>query len=320
MNLRRVKIASLPTDLYRMNRLSDYLGLDVYIKRDDNTGLALGGNKARKLEFLLGEALDKGSKSVITTGAVQSNHARQTAAACALSGLECHLVLEGGKSVPNQGNLLLDRLLGAEVHIVKDEDEANMYINALQAKLAAEGKNPYVIPVGGSTPVGAAGYFAAMMELFSQSREHGISFDKIIFASGSGGTHAGLLAGALCLGVAPSLLGVSVSRAAALLRRQTVDLANALLSRVGFPALATPSDVNVTDQFIGPGYGVPSDEAKEAIRLFAHLEGVLLDPVYTAKAAAALLHMAKEGTIQGNILFWHTGGSPVLFAMGDQII
>lgn len=320
MNLGRVKMASLPTDLYRMNRLSDYLGQEVYIKRDDNTGLALGGNKARKLEFLLGEALDKGCKSVITTGAVQSNHARQTAAACAIVGLECHLVLEGDKNAANQGNLLLDRLLGAVVHIVKDEDDANRYMQVLQAKLAAEGKSPYVIPVGGSTPVGAAGYFAAMMELFNQLREPGVSFSKIIFASGSGGTHAGLLAGALCLGVAPSLLGVSVSRTAATLRKQTADIANALLSRIGFPALAAPSDVNITDQFIGSGYGVPSDEAKEAIRLFARLEGVLLDPVYTAKAAAALVHMAKEGTIHGNILFWHTGGTPALFAMGDQII
>ena len=314
--LPRVKIAMLPTALEETPRLSKELGIALFVKRDDNTGLALGGNKARKLEYLVGEALELGADTLITTGAAQSNHCRMTAAAAAKAGLSCHLVLNGTALAVKQGNLLLDELLGAKVHFL-GSDEATLAparMQELAAELTASGARPYLVPLGGSSPVGAVAYVTAMRELIVQSPD--AAFDFIVHASGSAGTQAGLIAGVKHFGLPTRVVGISVSRPKSRLAGEVMALCRDTLLHAKSEAHVLTEDVVVYDDYVGRGYGLPTEASTSALLLFARREGIILDPVYTAKAAAGLIDLVRRGVIPAGsrVLFWHTGGTPALFA------
>ncbi len=318
----RVQLAALPTALQPALRFSKALGgkVNIWIKRDDNSGLALGGNKARKLEFLLAEALLQGCDTVITTGGPQSNHCRMTAAAAAKLGMQCHLVFNSREFDLRQGNLLLDELLGAQLHWRNpaEVDDIAQEMSKLAAELQAQGRKPYVIPVGGSNPVGALGYVNAVRELLQQADALNLQFSAFVHASGSGGTQAGLLAGVLLHHLPTEVIGVSVSRPRPVLEPTVTELTDLVLSLLNC-SLDPTEHVQVLDQFVGEGYGIPTPESEEALQLLARTEGLIIDPVYTAKAVAGLIHAVRTGRWPegSNVLFWHTGGSPALFA--DQI-
>jgi L-cysteate sulfo-lyase len=315
----RVKLAALPTALDHAPRLSHELGVSLYLKRDDNTGLALGGNKARKLEYLAGQALALGCDTLITTGGPQSNHCRMTAAAAAKLGLECHLAFTSEQIPVTQGNLLLDVLLDAKLHYIGVGDSSSApddFMADLAAKLRHQGKRPYIIPLGGSNSVGALGYIRGVMELMGQAEEAGVCFDYVAHASGSAGTQAGLLAGVKYFALPSKVLGMSVSRPAARLSTEVLSLCNETLAKIGSGKLVAADEVHVYDQYVGGGYGVPTELSLEATALFARLEGVIVDPVYTAKGAAGMIDLIRRGVIErgSNVLFWHTGGAPAHFA------
>ncbi|MBT9153578.1 MAG: L-cysteate sulfo-lyase [Firmicutes bacterium] len=314
--LPRVKLAMLPTALEEAPRLCKELDITLFVKRDDNTGLALGGNKARKLEYLVGEAVELGADTLITTGAPQSNHCRMTAAAAAKVGLACHLVLNGTALTVKQGNLLLDELLGAKVHFLGSDDAslAPARMQGLNDELTARGARPYLVPLGGSSPVGAVAYVMAIEELLTQSC--GQNFDYIVHASGSAGTQAGLLAGVKSFGLPTRVIGISVSRPQVRLAREVLELCRDTLTHAGAEIRVEEDDVIVYDEYVGRGYGLPTEASTSALELFARREGIILDPVYTAKAAAGLIDLVRRGTIPAHsrVLFWHTGGMPALFA------
>jgi D-cysteine desulfhydrase family pyridoxal phosphate-dependent enzyme len=308
----RIRFANLPTPVESLPRLSAELGGPrLLVKRDDLTGIAFGGNKIRKLEFLLAEAQANGAKTVITAGAVQSNHCRQTAAACARLGLRCQLVLSGIK--PNQatGNLLLDQLFDAQVIWNTGEDREKALQETFQRAWEA-GQRPYLIPYGGSNPTGATGYVYAMKEMLDQ----GYRPDWVVFASSSSGTQAGMVTGARLFGYPGKVLGISVDEVEATLKEKVANLANATSELLGEKTEFTPTDIFVCADYLGEGYGVMGKAEIEAIRLFARLEGLLLDPVYTGRAAAGLIDLTSKGFFKSNetVLFWHTGGGPALFS------
>jgi D-cysteine desulfhydrase family pyridoxal phosphate-dependent enzyme len=315
----RIRIAHLPTPIEPLPRLSSRLGgPNLWVKRDDLTGLAGGGNKARKLEFLVAEALAKGADTLVTCGAVQSNHARQTAAAAAKLGLGCTLVLRGREPLESQGNLLLDRLLGAEIVWAEDRPADERLVEVAE-ELRASGRRPYLVPYGGSTPVGACGYVAAMEELLDQATREGISFDRIVFPSSSGGTQAGLAVAARALSYKGEALGISVDLTARDLQEKLAPLATATAELLELPASFAPEDFLVEDAYTGAGYAVLGDLEREAIRTAAETEGLLLDPVYTGRAFGGLLDLIRQGAFDPGerLLFWHTGGIPALFAYSD---
>ena len=323
----RFHLADLPTPLELMNRLGGALsGPEIWIKRDDQTGLATGGNKARKLELLIADALDHDADVVLTVGAVQSNHCRQTAAAAARAALDCVLVLRGEAPPRDQwtGNLLLDHLLGARICWSGDADPLDTLHAAAETERSA-GRKPYVIPYGGSNPVGAAAYALAFEELWEQiqagSPHQPLDFDRIIFASSSGGTQAGLIVGAKACGYQGQVLGISVDKTGGHLRETVAALLAPTAARLGLELDLGPEDVHVNDRYLGGGYAVLTDAEREAVRLVAGLEGILLDPVYTGKAMAGLIDMIRRGEIRANetVLFWHTGGTPALFAYADEL-
>ena len=312
----RVSIAHLPTPLEMLPRLTAHLGgPQLWVKRDDQTGLATGGNKTRKLEFLVAEALAQGADTLITCGAAQSNHARQTAAAAARFGLACTLVLRGEPAPQAQGNLLLDELLGAEI-VWAGADDLTARLEGTADALRSRGRRPYVVPYGGSNPVGVCGYVAAMEELLAQAAQAGLSFDHIVLASSSGGTQAGLTVAARALGYRGRILGISVDLPADPLRRRMAELATATADYLGLPLTFAPEDFAVEDGYRGGGYGVISDLEREAIRLLARTEGLLLDPVYTGRAFGGLIDLIRRGAFSSGerVLFWHTGGVAGLFA------
>jgi D-cysteine desulfhydrase len=318
----RVSIAHLPTPLERLPRLTAQLGgPELWIKRDDQTGLATGGNKARKLEFLVADALAQGAATLVTAGAAQSNHARQTAAAAAKFGLGCTLVLRGAEPPQAQGNLLLDRLLGAQVIWAGGEPLAEAMAQAA-GELQAAGHRPYVVPYGGSNPSGASGYVAAMEELLAQCAERDLHFDHVVLASSSGGTQAGLAVGARALRHTGRILGISVDEPADALRRKLAGLATATAERLGLGFTFMPEDFAVDDGYLGGGYGVVGDLEREALRTLARMEGVLLDPVYTGRAFGGLLDLVRRGTFRSDerVLFWHTGGTAGVFAYRNELI
>jgi len=324
------KLAFLPTPLHAMPRLNGWLqdqgiAAEIWIKRDDQTGLALGGNKTRKLELLLGDALALGADTLITTGAVQSNHCRQTAAAAAQAGLECHLVLGGRPPETPNGNLLLDLLLGATLHWTTRENRLNR-LRELEMELRDSGRRPYFITYGGSDPVGASGYALALHELQQQVRDNGIEIDAIIVASSSGGTQAGLVAGAWQTGWNVPILGISIDALKAGLQSAVADLATRTVAHMGSRHTFAADDIHVDDGYLGAGYGVVSHLENEAIKLAAQFEGILLDPVYTGRAFGGLIDILRRHPDRllaakhpGRILFWHTGGSPALFAYTDDL-
>jgi D-cysteine desulfhydrase len=317
-----VSIAHLPTPIEPLHRLSKHLGgPEIIIKRDDLTGLATGGNKTRKLEFLVAEALAKGCDHLVTTGAPQSNHCRQTAAAAAQFGLGCSLILRG--EAPNQisGNLLLDKLLGAHIYWCGKGDSSAL-IRELSDELHAMGHTPYVIPLGGSNVVGATGYVKAMQELMAQLHAERNNVDFIVFPSSSGGTQAGMVLGAHIYGFQGQVFGISVDHPADALRTQVAALATATATHLGLEPLSIVDQILVNDDYLGQGYAIVGEIEREAIRLVAQREGILLDPVYTGRAMGGLIDLVRWGafTRGQTVLFWHTGGTAALPAFADKLL
>ena len=322
MTIPRLHFAHLPTPIEPLPRLSAALGGPrLFIKRDDQTGLALGGNKTRKLEFLVAAAQAEGAGTLVTAGAWQSNHCRQTAAAAARFGLDCTLVLAGPPPTEATGNLLLDRLLGADIVPVADRADRDQVLQRTGEELAAQGRAPYVIPVGGSSPTGALGYcFAVEEALAQQVPVAGAEFDWMVFCTSSSGTHAGLVLGQRLFGYGGQVLGISNDHPAAWVQRQVASLASAASEKLGPRIDFSHADVRVNDDYCAAGYGVLTAAEREAIALFARLEGILLDPVYTGRAAAGLIDLIRQGFFDksARVLFWHTGGQAALFASDYQ--
>jgi D-cysteine desulfhydrase family pyridoxal phosphate-dependent enzyme len=323
MDQPRLRFAALPTPLQFAARLTEELGGPrIYLKRDDLTGLALGGNKTRKLEYLVADAQAMGATHLITTGAAQSNHARQTAAAARLAGMECHLVLNAANPEPDvQGNLLLDHLLGAKVHIVATQAERPAKMEEIAADLADSGAVPYIIPGGGSNGVGSLGYVAAMLEIQGQLLELGVAPKALYFAAGGGGTHSGIIMGAKLFGIDFNCIGIMVEGDNAGGIERATRVAGWTAERLGITNPVSPDDILVDAGHVGEGYGIPTDEGIAAIKLLARTEGVLIDPVYTAKAFAGMLADIRDGmyTADDSIIFLHTGGVPALFAQRDLL-
>jgi D-cysteine desulfhydrase family pyridoxal phosphate-dependent enzyme len=319
-----MRLATLPTPLQYAARLTEELdGPKIYLKRDDLTGLALGGNKTRKLEYLVADAQQLGATHLITCGAAQSNHARQTAAAARLAGMQAVLVLNSPNPEPQvQGNLLLDRLLGAEVHIVATNTERNPKMEELAADLADRGAAPYIIPGGGSNGVGSLGYVAAMLELHEQLWQQGIHPSALYFAAGGGGTHGGIIMGAKLYGADYRVIGVLVEDTSAAGVERAYRVSGWTAERLGIANPVRREDIIADDSQVGPGYGIATEAGLAAIGLLARTEGILLDPVYTSKAFAAMLADVRRGVYgrDESIVFLHTGGVPALFAMTDVLL
>lgn len=318
-NLPRVRLANLPTPLDEAPRLSEYLrGPRIWIKRDDLTGLALGGSKARKLEFLLGQARHEGCDVVITVGAVQSNHARMTAAAARRLGFEPIVVLNGEPPDQVQGNLLLDRIFGAEVRIIQTDDDYILMgvVEDLARQLRREGRKPFVIPRGGSNAYGAAGYLQAWLELLSQVNALGIRVDAIVHASTSGGTQSGLYTGTQVTESGVQIVGISAGPRREVVTTRVLGIVSELVDLLDLRWRPHPDDLIVYDDFVGERYGVPTPACLDAIRIVARTEGILLDPVYTGKGMAGLMGLIAQQrfTRDQNVVFWHTGGQPAVFA------
>lgn len=316
----RLHLAHLPTPLEPMPRLSKELGAEIWIKRDDCTGMSSGGNKTRKLEFLMAEAEAQGADIVMTQGATQSNHARQTAACAARLGIGCHVLLEdrtgyGDQNYNMNGNVLLDHLHGATTEKYPGgHDMPGEMERAADAK-RADGKKVYVIPGGGSNPVGALGYANCALEMVNQANELGLRIDRIVHATGSSGTQAGLVAGLKAMSAQIPLLGIGTRAPRPKQEQMVYDLALKTAELMGTPA-PDRSDVVANTDYVGEGYGLPTESGLEAIRMFAELEGILLDPVYSAKGAAGLIDLIRKGEIGCDgerIVFLHTGGSVGLF-------
>ena len=328
--LPRAILAHTPTPIEHLPNLSVKIGgAALYVKRDDCTGLALGGNKARQLEYYVGDALSQDADTILITGAVQSNFVRAAAAAAARYGLTCHIQLEERvKSADalyrNSGNVLLNQLLGATIHSYPDgEDEsgADLRVHEIADVLRAQGRRPYVIPLApGHPPLGALGYVVAAQEIVSQLTAMDQAVSEIVVASGSGHTHAGLLYGLRMLGSSIRVLGICVRRdsgAQALRIRARCREISELLE---VQSRVTDADINLWDEFLAPGYGQLNSPTREAIKLGAHHEALLLDPVYTGKAFAGCLQRAQELDSQDTLLFVHTGGTPGIFAYGAQLL
>lgn len=309
------------TPIEPLDRLSAALGGPrIFVKRDDLLGLAAGGNKTRKLEFLIADALAKGATSLITCGAVQSNHCRLTAAAAAREGLECHLVLE--ERVPDSylrdgtGNNFLFHLLGvSSITVVPGGTDLAAAMEALRQDHESAGQTSYVIPGGGSNPLGALGYVACADEILAQSFDLGVNFDAVVCASGSGGTHSGLLAGLLPQG-GPRVQGISVRFDSPTQQARLESLLAKTLELLDISYQFDPADIVVHDDYVGDGYSHPTDGMVEAVQLLARTEAILLDPVYTGKAMAGLIDLIRVGefTDTETVLFLHTGGAPALYA------
>ena len=310
--LPRIPIAHLPTPIEELSRLSAELGGPrLLVKRDDQTGLAFGGNKTRKLEYLLAAAQEQGAQTLITAGAIQSNHCRQTVAAAARAGLDCILVLAGEPPEIPEANTFLDMLLGAELVWTKREEMKTKLGSVFQeAKVA--GRKPSLIPYGGSNPTGAAAYAYAIGELVEQN----VDVDWIVFASSSGGTQAGMVVGAALYGFQGDVLGISVDEPVDILKERVAHLAGRTAELLGEVQEFSTKEILVNADYIGAGYAIMGAPEVEAIQTFARLEGLLVDPVYTGRAAAGLIDLIRKGffTKDESVLFWHTGGTPALLA------
>lgn len=319
-------LAHLPTPLEPLPRLQALLGGPrLYIKRDDCTGLALGGNKTRKLEFLIGDALRQEATTIISEGGLQSNHVRQTAAAAVKAGLKCHLVLN--RNVPidrtaytSGGNLLLDHLLGATVHICETGETREARITRLVADLRAAGETPYYIPTGGSNAVGARGYIGMMIELHAQAKAAGVALNHLVVASGSGGTQAGLIVGKALTRSAATIIGVDVDHDPDPLMAAVRQIAGDCAREIGLGIGLDDAAFELVPGYAAPGYGLPNDGMVEAVSLMARLEGILLDPVYAGKAMAGLIDLIRQGRFAKDetVVFIHTGGTPALFAYAEE--
>jgi D-cysteine desulfhydrase family pyridoxal phosphate-dependent enzyme len=323
--LPRYSLATLPTPLQRARNLEKALGPRcprIYLKRDDLTGLAFGGNKARKLEYLLADALANDATTLVTEGAAQSNHARITAASAATAGLRSVLVLDARHGSEVAGNLLLDHLLGAEVRIVADKASRTALMASISDELWAAGERPYLIPTGGSVPIGAAGYVTMVAELLAQLVSAAEAPSRLYFPTGSLGTQAGLVVGARAFSAPFAVYGVAVEHPVEQLIVDGVALANRTAELLGIDQRFNATDIRIDAAFIGAAYGVPTEEGIEAIRLLARTEAIFLDPVYSGKAMAALISHARAGELDPDeaVVFLHTGGGPSLFATGTTLV
>jgi len=309
----RIHFAHLPTPIEELPRLSENLGGPrILVKRDDQTGLAFGGNKTRKLEFLVAEAREQGARMLISGGALQSNHCRQTAAAAARFGFDCTLVLNGNMPEHPSANLLLDQLFGAEIVTIEDRAYRDQVLQETYDKAVEAGKKPYLVTYGGSSPTGALGYAFAVKEFMEQN----VQVDWIVFGTSSGGTHAGLVLGQRVFGYKGKVLGISIDEPEEWLKTRVSALASGASEKLGKRIDFTPEDVLANEEYCRAGYGVLTDAEREAVRLFARMEGLLLDPVYTGRAAAGMIDLIRKGYFRKDetVLFWHTGGTPALFA------
>jgi L-cysteate sulfo-lyase len=321
----RLHFAHLPTPLEPMERLTKHLGgARLWIKRDDCTGLSSGGNKTRKLEFLMGDAVAKSADTIITQGATQSNHARQTAAVAAKLGMECHLLLEDrtGNNSPDytlNGNVLLDRLHGAHISKRPSGADMNAEMESLAADLRAKGKKPYVVPGGGSNPIGALGYANAALELVVQANAMGLKIDHVVHATGSAGTQAGFVTGLVAINSGIPTLGISVRAPKEKQEQSVFELAQRTAEHLGAPGIVKREHVIANSDYVGPGYGLPTQGMRDAVKLVAQMEGILLDPVYTGKGMDGLIDHVHKGFFakDANVVFLHTGGSAGLFGYPD---
>jgi L-cysteate sulfo-lyase len=322
----RVKLCHAPTALEFMPNLTRHLGgPQLWIKRDDCTGVATGGNKNRKLEYLMGEALAQGADHIVTQGAVQSNHVRQTAAVCAKLGLKCTAVLEhrvqtNDTAYLDSGNVLMDRLMGIEIEYRPGGTDMQAAIEEVGEKLRAEGETPYLIPGGGSNHVGALGYVNVAMELVAQANDIGLRISRLVHATGSAGTQAGLVAGMTALNASVPVLGIGVRAPRDRQEANVHKLACATAEHLGLRGGVPREAVQANCDYVGPGYGQPTEGMTEAVMLLARLEGIFLDPVYSGKGMAGLIDLIRKGEFgpDENVVFLHTGGSPGLFGYLDH--
>jgi len=314
-------LAHLPTPLERLDRLSAELGgPEIWIKRDDCTGLSTGGNKTRKLEFLMAEAEAQGADMVMTQGATQSNHARQTAAFAAKLGMDCHILLEDRTGSNNanynhNGNVLLDHLHGATTEKRPGGGDMNAEMEKAADTFRAEGRKVYTIPGGGSNPTGALGYVNCAFEMLTQVNDRALKVDHIVHATGSAGTQAGLITGLKAMNAQIPLLGIGVRAPKAKQEENVYNLACATAEKLGCPGVVAREDVIANTDYVGEGYGIPTESGLEAIRMFAELEAILLDPVYSAKGAAGFIDLIRKGHFRKGerVVFLHTGGAVALF-------
>ncbi|RZO20933.1 MAG: D-cysteine desulfhydrase [Candidatus Thioglobus sp.] len=317
----RVHLAHLPTPLERMDRLSEALdGPEIWIKRDDCTGLSTGGNKTRKLEFLMAEAQVEGADLVMTQGATQSNHARQTAAFAARLGMDCHILLEDrtgykDENYNHNGNVLLDVLHGATYETRNAGLDMNAEMESVAENFRKQGKRVYTIPGGGSNTTGALGYANCALELVGQANDRGLVIDHIVHATGSTGTQAGLVTGLKALNANIPVMGISVRAAKEAQEENVFKLASATADVLGCPGVVSAQDIAANSDYVGEGYGLPTEAGIDAIRMFAKFEGLLLDPVYSSKGAAGLIDLIRKGHYKKGerVVFLHTGGSVSLF-------
>ncbi len=321
----KVRLGHFPTPLEPMDRLSEKLGGPrLWVKRDDCTGLSSGGNKTRKLEYLMADAQKHGADTIITQGATQSNHARQTTAAAAKLGMECHILLEDrtGSNDPSyilNGNVLLDQLHGATISKRGGGTDMNAEMQALAETLLAEGRTPYVIPGGGSNAIGALGYVNCARELAEQAAGTGLRIDALVHATGSSGTQAGLVTGLAAIQSDIHLLGIGVRAPQEKQEQMVFDLAQKTADHLGTGQIIQRSAVRANCDYVGPGYGLPTDGMIGALKLLAQTEGLLFDPVYSGKGLDGLIDQVQKGYFDGmdNVVFLHTGGSAALFGYPD---
>ena len=321
----RIRLGHGPTPLEPMENLTRLLGgPKLWIKRDDCTGLSTGGNKTRKLEYLMADALAQGADTVVTQGATQSNHARQTAAACAKLGLACRILLEDrtgytGEAYRMSGNVLMDKLHGATVERRPGGADMVAETESAAERLRGEGRRPYVIPGGGSNPVGALGYVTAALELVNQAAETGLRIDHVVHATGSAGTQAGLVTGLAALNSGIPVLGIGVRAPREKQEANVLALAQRTAEHLGLPGVVRAEHVAANCDYVGQGYGIPTQGMVDAVRLVAEKEGVLLDPVYSGKGMAGLIDLVRKGFFpaEANVVFLHTGGQAGLFGYPD---
>ncbi len=326
-NFPRASLAHLPTPLEFLPRLSEHLGgPEIYVKRDDCTGLATGGNKTRKLEFSMGEAVQQGADTIITVGAIQSNHVRQTAAAACRLGMTCEVLLENRIADPSEtyttsGNIFLDRIFGANLREYPGGTDFDAAMGEVADEVKAKGGKPYIIPGGASNPVGALGYVDCGIELLQQLDEQDLAIDCLVTATGSAGTHAGLAVGIRGSGSDLPILGFGVNAPQEVQEMRVYKLAVETAKLVGAPDCVSRDDIVADCNYIGPGYGQPTDSMNEAILMLARYEGLLFDPVYSGKALAGMIDYVRQGrfTKGQKIVFLHTGGSAGLFAYADSL-
>ena len=323
----RVSLAHLPTPLELMPRLSEHLGgPNIYVKRDDCTGLGTGGNKTRKLEFLMADAVEKNADVIITQGAVQSNHARQTAAAACKMGMDCELVFEKRVQDPsdpyiNSGNIMIDKIFGARLRDVDKGTDMDAAMEEVANELRGKGKTPYIIPGGGSNRIGALGYVDCALEFMAQANKEGIVIDHVVHATGSAGTQAGLITGLKATHANIPLLGIGVNAPKDVQEEKVYKLAVETADYVGAPGVVQREDIVANCDYVGEGYGIPTKAMNDAVMMLARLEGLLFDPVYSGKGLAGMIDLIGKGYFAGaqNIVFVHTGGVAGLFGYSDKL-